>query len=443
MNNKTKSQIFQRIKNNLTERKTLQKIIGNTGWLLSDKILRLILDFGVNICLVRYLGPEKYGLLSYAIAFIALFEPIANLGLDQIVIRDILRESKFKQEIISTVFGLKLIASLMSFCAVIISIFYLKSGENNLHYLVIIIATSLFFKAFDVFEFWFHAQIKAKYIIITKNMSLALVNSCKIILILTKADLIYFGYLILIEVILSKLLILFVYLKKGEIFKLNLFSYSRAKSILRDSLLLMLSGLAILVYMRIDQIMLGQMTNDQTVGIYSVAVKLSESWLFLPMAISNSMLPVIVNYRQNQPERAMQKLQELFIIVVAIAYLIIIPCTFFAESIITILFGKIYQEAGFILSLHIWSGLFVSLGIARNIYLVTENFLGISFIFTLTGALVNVILNLILIPKYEAVGAAIATLISYLLASYLMGFMFKNTQQITWSLTKALIFQKK
>jgi PST family polysaccharide transporter len=323
-----------------------------------------------------------------------------------------------------------------------VSIFYLKSGDTSLQYLVIIMAISLFFKALDVFELWFQSQIKAKYIIITKNISLALVNSCKIIVILTQSPLIYFGYLFLLEIVLTKILILFAYLKKGEIFKLNFFSFLRAKSIFRDSLLLMLSGLAILIYMRIDQIMLGQMTNNQTVGIYSVAVKLSESWLFLPIAISNSVLPVIINYRQNQPERAMQKLQELLIIVVAIAYVVIIPCTFFSGQIITLLFGQTYQDASLIFALHVWSGLFVTLEIVRKIYLITENLTGLSFIFTLTGALTNIILNLILIPQYQALGATLATLISYLIANYAIGFFFKKTRKITYLISKALILQK-
>ena len=428
------------IREKIAGRLTLQQAIANTGWLFADRIFRISLEFFVNVWLIRYLTPEQFGLYSYAIAFVALFEPLANFGIDQIVVRDIAKKIGTPQQILSTVFILKAFSSTLALFLSIAAILYLRPDDYLGQRLVIIIGITLLFKVFDTVDLWFQSQIQSQYIVITKNIAFLISILVKIFLIVSKAPLVAFAYLILGEVILAKSVLIIVYNTQENAFSVNRFNWSQAKKIFKDSFLLMLSGVAILVYMRIDQIMLGQMAGTKAVGIYSVAVKLSESWFFLPMAITNSALPIIADYHKNNPQLYEQKLHELFKVAIGLTYLVAIPCTLFSRPIINILFGTDYTASATILSLHIWSGLFVCLGLVRNLWVISENFTGFAFTSTTTGAIINLGLNLILIPPYGAIGATVATLISYAISSYLLGFLFSKTRKITYLMTKSLFF---
>jgi len=183
--------------------------------------------------------------------------------------------------------------------------------------------------------------------------------------------------------------------------------------LLKESWPLLLSGLAITFYMRIDQVMLGEMLGEHDVGIYSAALRLSEVWYVIPMVIVSSVMPSFTEARAHSEELYYQRLQKLFTYLVRIAYLVAIPMTIIATPLITLLFGTQYSSAGPVLAVHIWAALFVFLGVARRIYSINEG-LNIPVMFgTISGALINVLLNIILIPRYGALGAAIATIFSY------------------------------
>lgn len=204
----------------------------------------------------------------------------------------------------------------------------------------------------------------------------------------------------------------------------------------------MLSSIAIMIYMKIDQIMLGEMTNSKEIGIYSAAVHLSEAWYFVPVAVANSVFPAIVQYRLIDKNLYYQKLQNLFCLMVAISYLVAIPCTFLAPRFVNLIFGNEYQETGVVLSIHIWSGLFVALGVVRGLWIISENANYFQLFSTLLGALVNIILNILLIPEFQAIGASIATIISYCIAAYLLCFLSVKTRKIAYLMSKSLILQK-
>jgi O-antigen/teichoic acid export membrane protein len=185
------------------------------------------------------------------------------------------------------------------------------------------------------------------------------------------------------------------------------------KSLLKDSWPLILSGIAIMIYMRIDQIMIGSMLSDQAVGIYSAAVKLSETWYFLPMIITASVFPAILNARKKSKELYLKRIQTLYDAFTWFTISVALVVTLLSPFIINLLYGSAFAEAATVLSIHIWAGVFVFWGVASSQYLVAENLTKISFYRTLAGGIINIILNIVLIPIYGIIGAAVATVISY------------------------------
>jgi PST family polysaccharide transporter len=420
----------------------LRQIIGNTAWLFTEKIVQMGLGLLVGVWVARYLGPEQFGRFNYATAIVGLFTPFAKLGLDSIVVRNLARDSACKEETLGTAFVLKLIGSTVMLFVTVGAIFLITPGATpdniETRWLVGVVAVGTIFQSFDIIDYWFQSQIKSKYSVWARNGAYITMCLVRIGLIQMKAPLIAFAIAMATEYALSAIGMVIIYRFNGNLLKAWQVSLSSAKSLLKDSWALILSGIVIMIYMRIDQVMLGQMIGDKSVGIYSAAVKISELWYFAPMAIVNSVFPSIVKAKEISEEVYYNRLQKLFNILSLLAYSVAIPITFLSPWIVTLIYGQYYAEAGPILTVHIWAGLFVSLGVARETWLTTEGLMKFSAATTALGAFVNVVLNFVLIGRYGGFGAAIATVIAQIVAAYAAGALYPPTRKIFIHQTKAI-----
>ncbi|MDP5337683.1 MAG: flippase [Nodularia sp. (in: cyanobacteria)] len=392
-------------------------VIQNIAWLFFDRILRMGVGLFVGVWVARYLGVQQFGIFNYATAFVALFTPLTTLGLDGLVIRSIVREPEVKDQILGTVFWLKLAGAIGCILLAVSSIFVLRQDDQLTVGLVAILATAGFFQAFDTIDFWFQSQVQSKYTVVAKNTAFIIIAFIKVALIKMQAPLLAFAWAGLAEVGLASVGLIIAYRIQGYSI-LWRWSLPVAKTLLRESWPLMLSGLTIMIYMRIDQIMLGEMVDSSAVGLYSAASRISEVWYFIPMAISSSVAPEIYAAKEVSEELYYQKIKKLIRVLVLISIVVALPMSFLSERIITMLFGNSYAGAGSILAIHIWASLFVFMGVATSSWFIAEGLTHLSFRRTLMGAITNVFLNLFLIPAYAGVGAAIATVISQAIASF-------------------------
>lgn len=408
----------------------LRKIAANTSWLFADRILRMGVGLVVGVWVARYLGTQQFGLFNYATAFVALLSPFANLGLDNIVIREIVRGSSDKDEILGTTFFLKLAGGIVSVVLAIISISLLRSGEQLTGWLVSILSAGVIFQAFDTIDLQFQAQVQSKYTVIAKNLAFIIITFVKITLIQVNAPLIAFAWAGLIESGLGAVGLAINYRVQGYSLWVWRWSLTRAIALLKESWALMLSGLTIMIYMRIDQLMLGQMIDDRAVGLYSAATRISEVWYFIPTAIASSVFPTIIEAKGISESLYYQRLKQLMQLMVFMSTAIAIPMTFLSKTLVLALFGQEYTAASSILAIHVWASLFVFMGVATSPWFVTEGLTKLSMQRTLIGAVVNVLLNLVLIPIYSGKGAAIATVISYAIAGFFIHVAHTKTQKI-------------
>ncbi len=415
-----------------------KKYFANTSWMFAEKIIRLLIAFVVGVYVVRYLGPENFGILSYAISFVGLFATIATLGLDSIVVRELVKDPDRRDEILGSVFYLRIIGAVIAIILTIVTSFLLKESFFNI-LLISIIVTSTLFQSLNVVEYYFQARVESKFNVYVQSSSLFLASIIKVLLVLFSAPLIYFAAVYVIE---------FMFLSVGFfiVYKLNdlkisnwKFKSSTAIELVKDAWPLILSGVVIAVYMKIDQVMIKNMLSNKELGYYAAAVKLSEAWYFVPMAISTSLFPAIVKAKQVSEKLYFSRLQKLYDILAWMAIAIAIPVTFLSEFIIKIVFGVKFLPAAPVLTIYIWAGVATFLGVASSQYLISENMTKLSFFRTLLGMILNVILNLILIPIYGIVGSALATLISYTLSTISIGFS-KNTSHQIIMFAKSLVF---
>lgn len=420
----------------LTSHSGFRKYFANTSWLFAEKVLRMAVGLFVGVWVARYLGPAQYGLLNYAVAFVGLFRAFATLGLDGIVVRELIKDEGKKDELLGTAFWLKIMGAFVMLIMIAIAVQF-TSNDHYTNILVFIIAGSTIFQAFNVIDFYFQAKVLGKFIAMSNSITLLLSSIVKVALVLYKAPLIAFVCAVAFDNLILALGYIYFYRKvsrhhnqqpttiRHPLFHLTV-NKKIAISLLKDSWPLILSGLAIMIYMRIDQVMLQEMIGSEAVGQYSAAVRISEVWYFIPMVISNSLFPAIVNAKKQSEELYYARLQRLYDLMVWISIAIALPMTFLSDLVVKSLYGSAYSQAGSVLMIHIWAGVFVSLGLSFGKYLLVENYTNKYFNRTLIGAVANIILNYFLIPRYGIKGAAIATLIGQFIANYGYDFFDKD-----------------
>lgn len=419
-------------------RPNLVKIVHNIGWVSFDQILRMVLGFFVGVWIVRYLGPEQFGLLSFATAFVGLFGAFTTLGLQSIVVRDIVRNPECAPETLGTTAILQLIVGIAAYLIVLISIFYLRHDDAITITIIAILGSTMLLKASVITVYFFESKVLSKYTVWVQNGVFLVFTAVKVILILEQASLITFVWTMLAEAVVVAIILLGVMNKYGLLLTKLRVSTKRAKLLLKDSWPLLLSGISVSIYMKIDQIMLGNMIGDKAVGTYSVALRITEVWYFIPVAVVASTFPAILESKKRNEKQYYTRLQKLYDLMVVISVVLALPMTFLSTSIVTLLFGEAYRDAGIVLSIHIWAAVFVFLGVASSQWFIAEGRQLLSLQQTVIGAFVNVLLNLWLIPVYDTVGAALATVISYAVAAFFADAMHKETRKIFFMKVSAL-----
>jgi O-antigen/teichoic acid export membrane protein len=415
-----------------------KKYFANTSWMLAEKVVRSFIAFFVGIYLARYLGPNQYGLLSYAISFAGLFSSFANLGMDQIVVRELVKYPEKKDTILGTVFRLRIVGSFVAIFLVTITAYLIKEPTYNLT-LILIISSATIFQSLGVVELFYQSRVEAKKNVYAQSTSFFITSILKILLIIFEQPLLYFAIVHLTEFILLSIGYYIVYRTNNLSLSDWKYNGKTAVSLFKDSWPLVLSGVVIIIYMKIDQVMIKNLMTVTDVGYYAVAVKLCEAWYFVAITISTSLFPAIVNAKAINESLYLSRLQKLYDILALIAIGIAIPVTLFSDFIIQILFGSQYQPAASVLSIYIWAALATFLGVASSQYLISENLTKLAFWRTLLGMIVNVIMNLILIPVYGINGAAISTLVSFSVSVFAIYFDKKSRLQFFMMMRAVLL----
>lgn len=424
---------------NILKNVGFQKYFFNTGWMVLEKIIRLIVSFLVGTWIARYLMPESYGILSYASSFVGLFAALANLGLDQVVVRDLAKSDSNKHTILGTSFIIKFISGSISFSTIFLLMLFLPIS-SNIKPIIFILASGFFFQSFNIIDLYFQANVKSKYSSVINIFSLIFSNILKICLIILEAPLLFFAISLVFDILINTI----GYLIITQRFGVSIFHWKFDKKLsiqlIKSSLPLALSGLIISFYMRIDQLILMKILGEKAVGVFAAAVRISECWYFVPMVIANSLLPAIVNAKALSEELYLKRLQNLYTFMFWFSFLIALLTTLFSVFIIKVLYGIEYFESGKILMVHIWGGLSVSLGVVWSNWVLIEKKNVLTLINNISGLIINIILNFILIKKYGITGAAYATLVSYIIGEIIAFSLYKPG--ITLKLIKnAILFR--
>lgn len=392
-----------------------KKFTRNTLWLFFEYSTRFFSNIVIGVYIARSLGVENFGSYSYIISWYVILFGINKAGLDDVIYNDIISRNKTIDSIINNAILVRLAFTIASIF--IVGSVFIWTGDNTSMLLTLMITLSIP-QIFDVIEAYFLSQIQGRTISIIKSIQLFVGSILKVLVIIYDGSFYYLILIIALEGAISSLLYLNIFKNKG--FKISIFKpdLSYIRDLLARSSPLLLSSIVIYIYMRTDQIMIMKLLGPEETGIYSSAIKISEGFYFLPMILSNSIFPLINKHSESSKKSNKWFLRLYsFLIWSAITIGIILYLT--SDSLIILLYGEEYSKASMIVKIHCWTAIFVFIGVAFNKFLVARNLTVISFYRNLAGAVVNVVLNFTLIPKFGIAGAAVASLVSQIVSNFI------------------------
>ena len=415
-----------------------KKYINNSGWLIGRRIIVAAINFIVIVFVARHLGAEDFGIFTFAFSLAAIFSVAGQLGIDGLVVREIANDPAKTSEVLGTIFVIKAIGYAVGAALVVAYALLLESSavsQQALFCASIFVVLSLF----NVVDPWFQATVQAKYVAISSIVATALSGVLKLCLVVLGLGVVAFAVANVLQALVAGMLLLFFFARVSNInFAAWKFSKQRAGSFFSEGSLLFLGTIFAIVYLKIDQVMINWFVGPAEVGVYAVAVTLSEVWFFVPAAIVASVFPRLVTlYTEDRPsfDTRFQQLLDLLLII-SIAFVTVISVL--GPPTISSLFGPEFEASGSILIIHVCSLPFLFLRAALTRWILVEK-LPVFFVFAEGGgALLNILLNYFLIPLYGGEGAAVATVISYVAAIYLALLVTARTRKAFYMVSKSI-----
>lgn len=399
---------------------TAQAYARNTSWLVSDRAFRLVSSVAINIWMARHFGPDLFGSFVYCIAIVAILGPFLQLGLRAPLTKRLASASDEESRLlIDNALGLRAAAAGLFFTLSLFYLFFLGASiPTEQRFLPILFAAQILFST-EVFAIRFDSVIESKVAARASIAQSLFSILSKGTLILMDAPLPYFFGTILFEYSVYAYTLSKLYRRRFHLPRIT-FNLSLCKSLLTEASPIIISGFSIMIYMKLDVIMLNRMIDSKASGTYAAAASLSECWYFLPTTISQALLPAILKAKQMGEEAYQSALSRLSSALIWLSVSIAIATTFLASFAVPTVFGEAYNAAITPLKIHIWAGIFASIGVANSGWFVTEGKQKLAALFTTVGAIANVALNYLLIPRYGTSGAAVATLAAYAIAAYFL-----------------------
>lgn len=437
--------MFSNIKQKLEGHNIFKKVAQNSSWIVFQNIFTMLLGVVITGVVARYFGTEKYGVFNYILSITSLFSSIASIGIYCIAIKDLTQRPKDEGKIMGTSFTLRIFAAILLIIAAETTVCVMTNNDKTSMVIGILLSLMMLFSCSEVIDYYATANLKVKYLAISKCVSYVIFAILKILIVVLKLDIQYYTATYLIEGIIYAIFLFISYKiihkKAGQTCKWT-FDKDYAKKLLSKSWYFALSSIMVTIYMRIDQVMLGKIIEDKSqVGIYSAAVRIAEMWAFVPNSIISSFKPVIMKYKGESNEKEyIKNLQRLYDVSSFVSITFAIGITIFARIIILLLYGSAFLEASKVLYILIWGIWFGILGNVHYIWLTCENKGKYSLFYSATGSVINIILNSLLIPKYGMYGAAVATLISQFMANIVSFAFFKDTRSLSKYAVKAILF---
>lgn len=419
--------------------KNKKRVIANMSWLMGGKIVNMILSFFVSLATARYLGPTNFGSINYVAAYVSFFSSIASLGLSVIVIKEVSSGEEDDNKVIWTGILMRFLTAVASTIAVVAFFAITKRNDPLLVPIAALESIAILASAFDTFMYWFQGKLLGKYVSIAGVIAYLAMSLYRLYLLANGADILWFAFATSVDTLVLAL-VLFIFYVKENGFR-PVISLPLGKKLLKQSYHYLISGLIAILYSKVDQIMLGDMLDKASVGLYSAALTIAGLWGMIPSAFIQSVSPIL--YKNAQTDRGMflKRLKQSYAGIWFLNVCWSLAISLFSYWVVLLLYGAEYMGARKALIIVVWYSGISSLGSLTQVYLATENKNKYINYFALVGLVTDVVLNALLIPHFGITGAAVATLATYCVIHIVMPLVIKDTKEAAVLILQGMIFR--
>lgn len=413
-----------------------KSVINNAAWIIACKIVQAVLRLVITMLMARYLGPSNYGVISYAASVVAFVVPIMQLGFRNTLVQDFVNSPHNEGRILGTALGLNVLSAAACMVGVCAFSAVANAGEKSTIIVCALYSTSLLFQALEMCQYWFQSKLLSKYTSLTMLAAYVLVSVYKFIILLTHRSIYWFAVSDAIEYMLISVFLIYFYKKAGG--QRLSFSLSTGKSMFEKSRYYIVSNLMVTIFAQTDKIMLKLMSGDEITGYYSAAITCANITSFVFYAIIDSVRPSIFQNKNENQQKFEESLSNLYSIIIYFSLVQSLAIAVFAPLVVKILYGAQYEASVNVLRLVVWYTTFSHMGIVRNIWILTEGKQKKLWMINLSGAMLNVVINYLLIPHFGAMGAAFASLMTQIFTNVILGFIMKSIRYNNTLMIKGL-----
>ena len=406
-----------------------KKILSNSVWMIIQHMYSMLTSLIIVALIARHLGPSDYGLINYCASVITIFTTLAGLGLENLIVSEIIRNPDREGGYLGTALVMRLASSFISYPLILALIAALNPGNNTLLLVAAFQALGMVFQSYDVLVYWFRLKLKMKYVSVALICAITVASLLRVILLVNKATVEWFALAISVQVFVAGLLITAFFLTKKDVrLKVN---SNDAKALLRISYNCIISSMSIVIYMEADKIILENMTDSAHVGIYSAAVLMATCWQFIPNALIDSSRPVILEKRKISYEEYIDQFKLIMGGVNLMSFVFALLMTCLGWVVIYVIYGIEYLVAFIPLIILSWASFIGVSGYTRTIWITGESLYKYEKYYAVSAAILNIVLDIVFIWKFGIVGAAVATLITYVYEVLIVPLFFKETKAFT------------
>ncbi len=404
-----------------------KQVFKNANWIIVCRLAQSVFQLVIGMLSARYLGPSNYGLINYAASIVAFALPLMKLGMNAILVYELVDSPEKEGEIIGTSLGLNLVSSIVCMFGVVGFTTVMNYGENDTILICSLYSLSLIFAAIEMVQYWFQYKLLSKYSSVVMLIAYMVVSIYKTFLLITEKSVYWFAVSHSIEYGLIGIALLVLYFKnEGQRFS---FSVNRAKKMLDRSKHYILSALMVVVIQNTDHIMITSMISEAENGLYSAAITCATVVQFVYIAIVDSFRPLILSQKKEKDGAYENNVSRLYGITSYMTLAQGVAFFMLADVIVSVLYGSEYAGAATILRVLVFYFVFSVMGLVRNVWILAEEKQKYLWVINLSGALLNIVLNVFMIPFWGAVGAAIASLLTQFFANFILGFIIKPLKE--------------
>ncbi len=403
-----------------------KKILSNSVWMIIQHLYSMLSSLIIISLVARYLGPSDYGLINYCASVITIFTTLAGLGLENLIVSEIIRNPDKEGGYLGTALVMRLISSFISYPLILGLIAALNPGDKTLLIVAAFQALGMVFQTYDVLVYWFRLKLKMKYVSIALVCAITVASVFRIILLVNKATVEWFALAISVQAFVAGVVITAFFIKKKDV-RLKV-SAKDAGALLKISYNCIISSMSIIIYMEADKIILENMTDSAHVGIYSAAVLLATCWQFVPNALIDSSRPVVLEKRKISYEEYIDQFKLIMGGVNLMSFIFALMMSCLGWVVIFVIYGSEYMDAFVPLIVLSWSSFIGISGYTRTIWITGEGLYKYEKYFAVSAAILNIVLDVLFIWQFGIVGAAVATLITYVYEVLIVPLFFKETR---------------